>query len=134
MLSVTYSTALSRCVTFVVTKSLKVPALKNVFRSHPEKATRLEAAAFRLEGLMKKNKVIIWFIALLISAHVLVAGAQDKSKQEKGEIRLSTELVQIDVLVTDKRNKPVAGLTREDFELYDNNKPQHVTNFAYEET
>jgi VWFA-related protein len=83
---------------------------------------------------MKKNKVAVSLIALFIAAHVLVVGAQEKSKQDKGEIRLSTELVQIDVLVTDKSKKPVGGLTREDFELYDNNKPQHISNFAYEET
>jgi VWFA-related protein len=62
------------------------------------------------------------------------AAAQEKKKQEQGEIKLSTELVQIDVLVTGKDNKPVAGLKREDFELQDNNKPQHITNFSYEET
>jgi VWFA-related protein len=84
---------------------------------------------------MKNNKIAVFLIALLIAAPVLAAGAQDKGKQDKGgEIRLSTELVQIDVLVTDKSKKPVSGLTREDFELYDNNKPQHITNFAYEET
>lgn len=83
---------------------------------------------------MKKNKTIVVSLALLIAAQVLAAGAQEKSKQDKGEIRLSTELVQIDVLVTDKNHKPVGGLAREDFELYDNNKPQHITNFAFEET
>ena len=62
------------------------------------------------------------------------AAAQDKKKPEQGEIKLSTELVQIDVLVIGKDNKPVAGLKREDFELQDNNKPQHITNFSYEET
>jgi len=78
-----------------------------------------------------KKKITVSLIALFIAAHVVAAGAQEKSK---GEIRLSTELVQIDVLVTDKSNKPVSGLTRGDFELLDNNKPQHIANFAYEET
>jgi VWFA-related protein len=82
---------------------------------------------------MKKTttvSLIAWFIA----AQVLAISAQEKITQDKGEIRLSTELVQIDVLVTNKSNKPVGGLTREDFELYDNSKPQHIANFAYEET
>ncbi len=65
---------------------------------------------------------------------LLPVAPQDKKKQDQGEIKLSTELVQIDVLVTGKDNKPVGGLKREDFELYDNNKAQQITNFSYEET
>jgi VWFA-related protein len=60
--------------------------------------------------------------------------AQEKKKQDQNEIKLSTELVQIDVLVTDKDNRPVPGLTREDFELYDNNKLQQITNFSFEQS
>ena len=81
-----------------------------------------------------KKKIAVSLMALFIAAGVLTVGAQEKSKQDKGEIRLSTELVQIDVLVTDKSKKPVGGLAREDFELYDNNKLQHIANFAYEVT
>ena len=40
----------------------------------------------------------------------------------------------MDVLVTDKSNKPVMGLKREDFELYDNDKLQAITHFSYEES
>lgn len=81
-----------------------------------------------------KKKIFVPLIIMFISARVFIAGAQDKPKQDKDQIKLSTELVQIDVLVTDKDNKPVGGLTREDFELLDNNKPQHISSFAYEET
>lgn len=81
-----------------------------------------------------KKKTTVSLITWFIAAQVLAISAQEKIKQDKGEIRLSTELVQIDVLVTNKSNKPVRGLTREDFELYDNSKPQHIANFAYEET
>ena len=84
-------------------------------------------------------------VSLLIAIQVPVAiaartavlrgsAAQEKKKQDQGEIKLSTELVQIDVLVTGRNNKPVGGLKQEDFELYDNNKAQHVTNFSFEET
>ena len=94
---------------------------------------------------MIKSPISSLLIALLIvtqapavhanlTAALPGAAAQEKKKQEQGEIKLSTELVQIDVLVTGKDNKPVAGLKREDFELLDNNKPQHITTFSYEET
>lgn len=90
---------------------------------------------------MIKNRISTLLIALSMilqlpagAAAVLGAAPQDKKKQDQGEIKLSTELVQTDVLVTGKNKKPVAGLKREDFELYDNNKPQQITNFSYEET
>jgi VWFA-related protein len=82
---------------------------------------------------MLKNRFSWLLITLMVAAPALSATAQEK-KQDQGEIKLRTELVQIDVLVTDKNNKPVAGLKREDFELFDNNKRQQISNFAYEQT
>lgn len=81
---------------------------------------------------MKKTMSLL-LVATLVGIQAVAVAGQDKAKQDQGNVRLSTELVQIDVLVTDKNNKPVGGLTREDFELYDNNKPQHITNFSYEQ-
>jgi VWFA-related protein len=83
---------------------------------------------------MRKNSISCLLIVLWIAISVFAVGQQDKKKPDQGEIKLTTELVQIDVLVSDKGNKPVGGLKLEDFELYDNNKPQHITNFSYEET
>ena len=82
---------------------------------------------------MPKNSVSFLLVALMISITMSKIGAQEKKNQDQGEIKLRTELVQIDVIVTDKNNKRVAGLKREDFELYDNNKRQQISNFSYEE-
>ena len=46
---------------------------------------------------MKKKKTTAALIALFIAAQVPAIGAQEKSKQDKGEIRLSSELVQIEL-------------------------------------
>ncbi len=94
---------------------------------------------------MIKSPVLSLLIAFLIALQTPAVGAartvlfhrvaaQQKKTQDRDEIKISTELVQIDVLVTDKDNKPVAGLTREDFELYDNKHAQQITSFSYEET
>ena len=93
---------------------------------------------------MTKRLISSLLIALLIvisapainamRAALRGAAEQDKKKQDQGGIKLTTELVQIDVLVSDKNKKPVAGLKREDFELYDNSKPQQITTFSYEQT
>jgi VWFA-related protein len=81
-----------------------------------------------------KKVIVLSLIAVLVATQVFTARAQETNKQDKGEIKLSTELVQIDVIVIDKSKKPVSGLKREDFELLDNNKPQHISNFSYEGT
>lgn len=42
---------------------------------------------------------------------------------------IEVRVTNIDVVVTDKSGHPVAGLTRDDFELFENGKPQALTNF-----
>lgn len=46
--------------------------------------------------------------------------------------RVATEAVRVDVLVTNG-NRPIGGLTREDFELLDNGVPQAIENITIEE-
>jgi VWFA-related protein len=57
---------------------------------------------------------------------------EPQGKQQKPEplLRLETELVQIDVVVTDKEGKLVRDLRREDFELFEDGRKQEVTHFA----
>ncbi|MEW6210446.1 MAG: VWA domain-containing protein [Acidobacteriota bacterium] len=79
---------------------------------------------------MKKRCVAV-VIAAIFSISATALSSQDRPQEP---IRISAELVQVDVLVTDKSGKPVRGLKREDFELYDNGKLQHITHFSYEES
>jgi VWFA-related protein len=44
--------------------------------------------------------------------------------------RSGVEAVQMDVVVTDKDGKPVTGLTKEDFEIFEQGIPQEITVFA----
>ena len=44
--------------------------------------------------------------------------------------RTTTQLVQIDVAAEDKDGKPVAGLTKDDFELFVRHKPQEIDTFT----
>jgi VWFA-related protein len=78
-----------------------------------------------------KQSTTLLVIALLALSSVSVF-SQDKS--DKDNIKLRAELVQIDVIVTDQNKKIVRGLTREDFELLDNGKPQPITNFVFEDS
>jgi VWFA-related protein len=45
-------------------------------------------------------------------------------------IRVTTRLVQVHVLVHDRKGDPVSGLTREDFVLLDEGTPQQITDFS----
>jgi VWFA-related protein len=44
-------------------------------------------------------------------------------------IRVNTRLVLVDVVATDKQGKPVTGLTRNDFTVEENGKPQKISTF-----
>src|ERR1019366_5190689 len=48
------------------------------------------------------------------------------------QIRVETNLVMVKVVVRDAKGRPVAGLRKEDFRLFDSGKPQDITGFAAE--
>src|SRR5215510_8680984 len=57
------------------------------------------------------------------------AGQQKSSRDEV--VRISVTLVQVDAVVTDSRGKQVTDLKPEDFELFEDGRRQHITNFTY---
>jgi VWFA-related protein len=76
------------------------------------------------------------------SAYVLLTPAQTLSP---GEVRLSSRpyeprpilrsvsrLVQLEVVVRDSRGRPIAGLTKDDFSVYDSGKNRELTAFSVE--
>lgn len=77
-------------------------------------------------------------VALVAALFCLAIAAQDSPPQQpkpassknQDTLKIETELVQIDLVVTDKQGKPVHDLKREDFELYEDGKKQTLTHFA----
>ena len=72
--------------------------------------------------------------ALLVESALLAqtgatAGASDQS-QAVPTIRSTTRLVQVSVVVTDKKGEPIAGLKKEDFAVLDENKEQPIAFFS----
>lgn len=49
-------------------------------------------------------------------------------------VKISTNLIQIDVIVTDNKGKIATDLKPEDFEIYENGKKQDITNFLFVNT
>jgi len=52
--------------------------------------------------------------------------------QQPQPIRVSVQLVEINVVALSKTGEPVLGLTKDDFEILDNGKPQEIRFFALE--
>src|SRR5436190_21842494 len=67
---------------------------------------------------------------LLVPAFVLLALAKPAIAQEKLGETIDVRVVNVDVVVRDRAGKPVPGLTKDDFEVFDNGKPQIVTNLS----
>lgn len=54
-----------------------------------------------------------------------------KPADDDDVVKISTNLIQIDVTVTDRDGKVVKDLKPEEFEIYENGKKQEITNFSF---
>ncbi len=69
--------------------------------------------------------------ALVVGATTLAA---QQPQQQPSEIPKLTEtidirVINVDVVVTDRKGNPVPGLTKDDFQLYENGVPKTISNF-----
>jgi len=62
------------------------------------------------------------------------AGSEISQMDSAATFKVRVNLVQVRVIVRDPSGKPVENLTREDFVLYDQGKPQTISNFSVETT
>ncbi len=72
--------------------------------------------------------------SVVVAALFASALAAQQTQQRPAEIPKLTEtidirVINVDVVVTDKKGAPVTGLKKEDFELYENGVPKNVSNF-----
>ena len=70
-------------------------------------------------------------MTLVVLAAVLAPGTVSWAQQQAPATR--TEVVQLDVIVTDADGKPIRGLTRDDFAVFEDKKAQRLTNFLFVE-
>lgn len=77
-----------------------------------------------------RNKTLIALSSSLLTA---TASSQSRSQapNEDQPIRISAELIQLDVVVTDKRRQIVRGLSKDDFEVFESGKRQQINFFEF---
>ena len=78
-------------------------------------------------------KKLVCFFTVVVSICGAVFGQNANPTPPAGEevVKITTNLIQIDVTVTDKNGKTVPGLGRDDFEVYENGELQNISNFSF---
>lgn len=88
--------------------------------------TSFAVAASLTLSVAAQQQTTISLPPLQPSAAVPAVAPQRPTHHETIEVRL----LEVDAVVTDKKGAPVHGLTRDDFELLENGRPQWITNFS----
>ena len=83
-----------------------------------------------------RRDVVRRFVKFLVlsAALALTTAAQESNPPSPQTIRVNVDRVNVGVVVTDSKGKFVEGLQRENFQVFDNNAPQPITEFASIET
>jgi len=77
---------------------------------------------------MKKRVTLTLLLSFCTLLPTLAQTPQTNDKDDV--VKITTNLVQVDAVVT-KDGKPVANLTADDFEIYEDGRKQAITSFAY---
>jgi VWFA-related protein len=56
---------------------------------------------------------------------------QRTTSEDDEVVRITSNLVQVDAVITDQKGNHVTDLRQEDFEIYEDGRPQKITNFSY---
>jgi hypothetical protein len=85
--------------------------------------------------LMKKRSPLILILILSLftpgNGQQTSPPAQQSTSDEDEVVRVTTNLVQIDVTVTDRDGRQVRDLRPEEFEVFEDGRQQTLTNFSY---
>jgi VWFA-related protein len=79
---------------------------------------------------MRRTRYSIVLIAALIFPGLLAQSSRAQRGAQEEALRLKTELVEIDVIVTDKNHHQATNLKKDDFVLLEDDKPQQISFFS----
>jgi len=78
---------------------------------------------------------VLLLVLLGLSPTEIISAQEPKPKADAPDVpalRVSTHLVQLNVIVNDKHGNPITGLVQQDFSVFDNGKPQEIRIFSAE--
>lgn len=81
---------------------------------------------------MFKRTVCYILACFLLLAEIATAQKKEKSDDKDQAVQLKAELVELRVVVTDKKGQLVDNLKREDFEVLEDGRPQDISFFSIE--
>src|SRR5258708_23900366 len=88
-------------------------------------------------GTVVSRNWIAEFVVGVLVLHGRDVSPRGKTKRADTEptpaLRVTTDLVQVPVTVTDKLGRPVTGLEKENFRVFDNKEEQVITRFAMDD-
>ena len=70
-------------------------------------------------------------LAALATSLAVTQSPRAESTQQRPVFAGATDLIEVQAVVTDKRGSVVRGLTRDDFQVTENDRPQDVTAFTF---
>ena len=79
------------------------------------------------------NRILIALVLCAAALQAPALRAQDKPSPPEVTFQVEVNYVDVDVVVTDDQGNFVTGLARDDFEVFEDGKPQKVDTFSYVE-
>ena len=74
--------------------------------------------------------IVLLFLATAVHAQS-VSPSTSPTPVDNDVVKISTNLIQIDVTVTDPKGNPIADVRPDEIEIYENGKKQKITNFSF---
>jgi VWFA-related protein len=81
-----------------------------------------------IRGAALAQRGAFFATALLVLAMPLPGAGE----QDRPSFRSGTRLIEVSVVVTSRDNRPITGLTADDFQIFDDGKPQKAELFSFE--
>jgi len=104
---------------------------------HPVRSTSCRAVFFLLAsaaGVHSQTGINDVHIVSRTPAIEIATSAPGPRLSGGGLIRTGTDLVMVPVTITDNMNRPIIGLDRGNFQVFENKQPQEIKNFSSEDT
>jgi len=83
--------------------------------------------------VIEKGLILRSGLALLLLATPSIGQSEELAQKEEPAVQLRAELVLVPVQVLDRKGRPVGGLLKEDFVLFEDGVPQQISFFGHDE-